>query len=161
MSVPGQIQLSCIHSVQGGTYALRKVHMRSIPFLRSFSSVALETVPVLLSMAFTLSHTLTSTSGTISPKTSGECYSLFLQKQTKDISLLRIFQLSNTVLHPHQPIQYVYVCVCACACVHAFVCVCHVCVCVRRMSVCVCTLHIVMLEPLLMSTGPKFKFNLT
>ena len=130
MSVPGQIQLSCIHSVQGGTYALRKVHMRSILFLRSFSSVALETVPVLLSMAFTLSHTLTSTSGTISPKTSGECYSLFLQKQTKDISLLGIFQLSNTVLHPHQPVQYVCVCVCVCACVCVCVSVCVTCVCV-------------------------------
>ena len=39
-------------------------------------------------MAFALSHTLAPTSGTISPKTSG--YSLFLQKQTEDISLFKI-----------------------------------------------------------------------
>ena len=32
-------------------------------------------------------------------------YCLFLQKQTQDISLLRIFQLSNTVLHPYQSVQ--------------------------------------------------------
>ena len=31
-------------------------------------------------------------------------HSLFLQKQTQDISLLRIFQLSNIVLHPYQSV---------------------------------------------------------
>ena len=71
-------------------------------------------------MALTLFHTLAPTSGTISPKTSGtlllslpskansRCYSLFLQKQTQDIDLLRIFQLSNIVHHPYQSVQ----CVC-------------------------------------------------
>ena len=44
------------------------------------------------------------------------CYSLFLQKPTQDISLLRIFQLSNIVLHPYQPVQCVCVCVCVCVC---------------------------------------------
>ena len=61
-------------------------------------------------MAFALSHTLAPTSGTISPKTSG--YSLFLQKSTQDISLLRIFQLNHIVLHSHQSEQ------CVCMCVH-------------------------------------------
>ena len=51
-------------------------------------------------------------------------YSLFLQKQTQDIYLLRIFQLSNIVHHPYQ-----CVCVCVCACVRVCLCVC-VCACV-------------------------------
>ena len=56
-------------------------------------------------------------------------YSLFFQKQTQYISLLRIFQLSNIVFHPYQ-------CVCVCVCVCVSVCVCvFVCVCV---CVCVC-----------------------
>ena len=63
-------------------------------------------------MAFALSHTLAPTSGTISPKTSG--YSLFLQKPTQDISLLRIFQLNHIVLHSYQSVQCVCVCVCVC-----------------------------------------------
>ena len=33
-------------------------------------------------------------------------YSLFLQKQTQDIPLLWIFQLSNTVIHPYWPVPY-------------------------------------------------------
>ena len=56
------------------------------------------------------------------------CYSLFLQKQTHDISLLRTFQLSIVIHHPYQSVQ--------CACVRA---------CVR---VRVCIFCIVMLEPL-------------
>ena len=59
-------------------------------------------------------------------------HSLFLQRQTQDISLLRIFQLSNIVLHPYQSVQ----CVCMCA---------HACVC---SFVCMCTFCIVMLKPL-------------
>ena len=52
-------------------------------------------------------------SGTISPKTSGTLLlSLFLQKPTEDISLLRIFQLSHIVLHSYQSVQ------CVCVCVH-------------------------------------------
>ena len=54
------------------------------------------------------------------------CYSLFLQHQTRDISL-RIFKLSNTVLHHHLSVQYV--CACMCVCMHVCVSVC-VCVCV-------------------------------
>ena len=42
------------------------------------------------------------------------CYSLFLQKPTQDISLLRIFQWSHIVLHSYQYVQCVCVCVCAC-----------------------------------------------
>ena len=51
-------------------------------------------------------------SRTISPKISG--YSLFFQKSTQDISLLRIFQLNHIVivLHSHQSEQCVCVCVC-------------------------------------------------
>ena len=45
--------------------------------------------------------------------------SLLLQKQTQDISLLQIFQLSNTVLHPYQSVQCVCVCVCVCVCYNA------------------------------------------
>ena len=85
-------------------------------------------------MVFAFSYFSHTTSGTISPKTSG--YSFFLQKQTQDISLLRIFQLSNTVLHPYQSVHCVCVssqtdgsvcvCVCVCVCVHAHVCA-HVC----------------------------------
>ena len=62
-------------------------------------------------MAFALFHTLAPTSGTISPKTSG---TLFLQKSTQDISLLRIFHLNHIVLHSHQSVR----CVCVCVCVH-------------------------------------------
>ena len=40
------------------------------------------------------------------------CYCLFLQKQTQDISLLRIFQLCHIVLHSYQSVQCVCVCVC-------------------------------------------------
>ena len=47
------------------------------------------------------------------PRHQALCHSLFLQKQTQDISLLRIFQLSNTVHHPYQSVQCVCVCVCA------------------------------------------------
>ena len=44
------------------------------------------------------------------PKHQALCYSLFLQKQTQDISLLRIFQLSNIVHHPYQsvPVSYTH-----------------------------------------------------
>ena len=45
------------------------------------------------------------------------CYSLFLQKPTQDISLLRIFQLSHIVLDSYQFVQFVQ-CVCVCVCVH-------------------------------------------
>ena len=45
------------------------------------------------------------------------CYSLFLQKPTEDIYLLRIFQLSNIVFYPYQSVQCVCVCVClGCSC---------------------------------------------
>ena len=73
------------------------------------------------------------TSETISTKTPG-CYPLFLQKPTQHISLLRLFPLSNIVLHPYQSVK----CVCVCVCVRVCVCVC---VCVRacvRACVCVC-----------------------
>ena len=49
---------------------------------------------------------------------------LYFQKQTGNIYLSRIFQLSNIVLHPHQFVQ----------------------------GVCVWILHMVILEPMLMST---------
>ena len=81
-------------------------------------------------MAFTLSPT----SGTIFPKMPG--YSFFLQKQTKDIAFLWIFQLGDTILHPCQSIQCVCVHVCVRVCVH----------------MCVCVLHIVMVEALLRGT---------
>ena len=60
-------------------------------------------------------------------------YSLFLQRQTQDISLLRILLLSSIVLQPYQSVQCVCVCVCVCVC----------------MSVSI--FHIVMLDPLSMS----------
>ena len=46
------------------------------------------------------------------PRHQALCYSLFLKEQTQDISLLRIFQLSNIVHHPYQSVQ----CVCGCVC---------------------------------------------
>ena len=67
-----------------------------------------------------------------SPRHQVLLYSLFLQRQTQDIPLLRIFQLSNIVLHPYQSVQ----CVCTCA---------HACVC---WFVCTCTFCIVVLKPL-------------
>ena len=51
------------------------------------------------------------------PRRQALCYSLLLQKQTQDISLLRIFQLSIIVHHPYQSVQCVCVCVCLCVCV--------------------------------------------
>ena len=86
------------------------------------------------SAAKPMAFTLLPTPGTIFPKMPG--YSLFPQKQTRDIAFLWIFQLGENILHPCQFIQ----CVCVCACMHACVCVC-VCVC--------CT---VMLEALLRCT---------
>ena len=65
-------------------------------------------------MAFMLSCTSAPTSGTISSETSG--YSLFLQKQTQDIPLLTILQLSRTVFHPYVCTVCVCVCVCVCEC---------------------------------------------
>ena len=64
------------------------------------------------------------------------------------LNILRIFQLSNIVLHPYQSVQ----CVCVCVCVRVCVCVC-VCVC-ECMHVCVrvCIFCIVTLKPLLIST---------
>ena len=47
------------------------------------------------------------------PRHQALCYSLFLQKPTQDISLLRIFQLSHIVLHFYQFVQFVCVYVCA------------------------------------------------
>ena len=46
-------------------------------------------------------HTPVPTFGTIPRRL---CCTLFLQKQTQDISLLQIFQLSNTAHHPHQSV---------------------------------------------------------
>ena len=56
------------------------------------------------------------------PRYQALCYSLFLQKQTQDISLLGIFQLSNIVLHPSQSVQCVHACMRVCLCVHASTC---------------------------------------
>ena len=69
------------------------------------------------------------------------CYSLFLQKQTQDISLLGICQLSNIVLHPYQSIQ--------CACVHTCVCA-RACVCASCTQLCLNPCWCV--QPLLMCT---------
>ena len=48
------------------------------------------------------------------PRHQALCYSLFLQKPSRDISLLRIFQLNHIALHSYQSVQYVCVCVCVC-----------------------------------------------
>ena len=58
------------------------------------------------------------------PRHQALCYSLFLQKPTQDISLLRIFQLSHIVLHSYQSVQCVSVCVCVCVCACMCACVC-------------------------------------
>ena len=74
------------------------------------------------------------------PRHQALCYSLFLQKSTQDISLLRIFQLNHIVLHSHQSVQCVCVCVCVCvrACVRACLPACLP-ACLRaRVRVCVC-----------------------
>ena len=75
-------------------------------------------------MTFTLSHTSAPTYGKKLPQDIRH-YSFFLQKQTQDISLLRIFQLSNIVFHPYQSVQCVCVCVrlCVRACMHVRVCI--------------------------------------
>ena len=73
------------------------------------------------------------------PRHQALCYSLFLQKSTQDISLLRIFQLNHIVLHSHQSVQYMCVCVCVRGCV------------------CVCIFCIIILEHLSIYT---FLFNL-
>ena len=39
-------------------------------------------------------------------------------KQTQDISLLRIFHLSNIVFYPYQSVQCVCVCVCVLSLIH-------------------------------------------
>ena len=96
-------------------------------------------------LAFALSHTLTSTSGTISPKTSG---TLLLSLPSKANS--RHFSSQNISVKPHcpslLPVCTVYVCVRACvrayacvrACVRACVCVrVRVCVCVRARIFCI------------------------
>ena len=71
-------------------------------------------------IAFALPHTLDPTSRTISPKIPGTLL-LFLPSTAN--SRLKIFQLSNIVLHPYQSVQ------CVCACMHACVRACmHACV---------------------------------
>ena len=74
------------------------------------------------------------------PRHQALCYSVFLQKPTQDISLLRIFQLNHIVFHSYQTVQCVCVCVCACVRARARACVC--------VCVCVCIFCIIMLEHL-------------
>ena len=59
------------------------------------------------------------------PRHQAFCYSLFLQKSTQDISLLRIFQLNHIVLHSLQSEQCVCVSVCVCvrACMRVRACI--------------------------------------
>ena len=76
------------------------------------------------------------------------------KRQTEDISLLQIVQLSNAVFHLYQSVQCVCMCVCVCLCLCACVCVCScVCACIC-LHVCVCVYtsctYSVMLEALLM-----------
>ena len=52
------------------------------------------------------------------PRHQALCYSFFLQKPTRDISLLRIFQLSHIVLHSYQSVQCACACMCVCMCVY-------------------------------------------
>ena len=77
------------------------------------------------------------------PRHQAVCYSRFLQRPTQDISLLRILQLNNIVLHSHQSVQCVRVCVCMC--------------------VCVCTFCIIMLEGLSIYTffGGEITFSIS
>ena len=63
------------------------------------------------------------------------------QKQTQDISLLRIFQLHNIVLHPYQSVRCVVECVCGCACVCVHACV--------RACVHVCVVSVLVKRPVL------------
>ena len=74
-----------------------------------------------------------------SPRHQALCYSPFLQKQTQDISLLKIFQLSNIILRPYQ------VCtMCVRACVPACLPACRLPACLPAcLRVCVCILHII------------------
>ena len=71
-------------------------------------------------MAFALSHTLATTSGTISPKTSG---TLLLSLPSKVSS--RHFSSQNISVKPHCPSlpSVCTVCVCARVCLHACVCI--------------------------------------
>ena len=121
------IFLSCYtFTVRPALSALRQTHACS----KSNASTAKP-------MAFALSHTLASTSGTISPKTSG---TLLLSLPSKANS--RHFSSQNISIQPHCSSLLSVVCVCVCVRERERererVCVC-VCVCVReRESVCVC-----------------------
>ena len=85
-----------------------KAHYICVVCLIAFPSV-LSGVCVCVCVCVTQVHPLTVLlSATLS----------FLQRQTQDISLLRIFQLSNIVHHPYQSVQCVCVCMCAHVCVH-------------------------------------------
>ena len=58
------------------------------------------------------------------------------EQQTQDISLLRTFQLSNTVHHPYQSVQ----CVCLCVCIFCIVTLEPLSTCVRFFSFLICIL---------------------
>ena len=98
-------------------------------------------------MAFALSHTLATTSGTISPKTSG---TLLLSLPPKVSS--RHFSSQNISVKPHCPSlpSVCTVCVCVCVCVRAYV---RACV---RVCVYVCIFCIIMLEHLSIYTPQLF-----
>ena len=87
--------------------ALRQTHTRS----KSNTST---TKP----MAFALSHTGPHIWNNL-PQDIGHSATLFLQKPTQDIYLLRIFQLNHIVLHSCQSVQCV--CVCACQCIFCII----------------------------------------
>ena len=105
-------------------------HLQSFPHSPFFVRQKHALTPALQPQNPWLSHFLTLRRSHLeqSPPRHQALYnSPFLQKQSQDISLLRIFDLSNTI-----SLSVCGVCVCVC--------------------VCVCVLHIVTLEHLLMST---------
>ena len=138
----------CYNTITGSapSYLSELLHLyspsRSLSALRHTHACSKSNTSTTKPMAFTLSHSLAPTSGTISPKTSG---TLVLSLPSKANS--SHFSSHSTSVKPHCPslLSICTVCVCVCVCVCLCVCVC-VCVCM-----CVCVFCIVMLEPLSIS----------
>ena len=90
----------CYNTIKGSSLSyLSELHFPAVSALRQTRAYSNSKASTTKPMAFTLSHTLAPTSGTISPNTSGTMLLSLFQKQTQDSSLFRVFQLSNTVLH--------------------------------------------------------------
>ena len=86
-------------------YLSKQLHftLQPFPLSRSLSDTC---VPELQRNSWLFSHF-----GPHSRRHQALCYSLLLQKHTQDVSLLQIFQLTSTGIHPGLSLQCVCVCV--------------------------------------------------